>query len=135
MTFRKDSIMFIEHLGAFCAMVTICITLLPIDQLGVMPFFALCFAILAALTPVIHNELVTVNDEGIRCTQKGKVIWEYAWADIIKLKRSSRYRMPSVEIVIDDHANEVVPFEFSEHYFQLGRTARKAITLYYKSNL
>ena len=135
MTFRKDSILFIEHLCGFSIMAIISIVLLLASQDWRMALLALCFVLFAALMPVIHNEYVTVNNEGIRCAKKGKVMWEYAWDDIIKLKRSSRYRLPSVEIIIDDHANEIVPYDHSIHYFQLGRTARKAIDQYYKTKL
>ena len=135
MTFRKHSTMFIEHLCWLCIMVIICIVCLPIDQFGIMPFFALCFIIFATLMPVIHNEYVTVDNEGIRCKKKGKVMWDYAWENIIELKKGSRYRRQSVEIVVDEYANYIGLNGFSEHYFLLGRTARKAITLYYKSRL
>ena len=127
--------MFIEHLCVLCMMAIVCIVLTLIAQELGIALLALCFFIFAALMPIIHNEFVTVNNEGIRCTKKGKVMWEYTWENIIKLKRSSRYRMPSVEIVIDNHTNEIITYDFSEHYFQLGRTARKAIALYYQSKL
>lgn len=132
MTFRKNSIMFVEHLCVLCIMAVISIALLLMSQEWVMALFVLCFVAFAALMPVVHNEFVTVDSEGIRCAQKNKVIWGYTWNDIIKLKRSSRYKMPSVEIVIDDHANEIIPYDQSIHYFQLGKTARKAIAQYYK---
>ena len=135
MTFRKDSIMFAQHLCVFCIMAIIFGVLLLISHEWVVAVFVLCFVAFAALMPAVHNEFVTVDDEGIRCTIKDKVMWAYAWNDIIKLKQSSRYRMPSLEIVIDDHANEIVPFDHSVHYFQLGKTARKAIAQYGKDRL
>ena len=135
MTFRKNGILFVIHFCTYCVIAIICIILTPIDQVGLMSFLSLPFIILAVLNPIIHNEYVTVDNKGIRCTKKGNVMWEYAWDEIIKLKRSSRYRLPSVEIVIDDHANEIAPFDHSVHYFQLGKTARKAIAQYYKSRL
>lgn len=133
MTFRKDSILFAEHLSACCIMVVVFSVLLLISHEWIMALFALCFVVFAALMPVVHNEFVTVDNEGIRCANKSKEIWKYTWKDIIKLKRSSRYRMPSVEIVIDEHANEVIPYDYSMHYFQLGKIARRAIAQYYKS--
>lgn len=135
MTFRKNSIMLIQHLCWFCIMAIICLALLPIDQFGVMPFFALCFIMFAALMPAVHNEYITMDNEGIRCTQKGKVIWSHTWENIIDLKMGFRYWRRSVEIVVDEHANDIGLNGFSEHYFLLGRTARKAITRYYKFKL
>ena len=127
--------MFVEHLCVLCIMAVISIAIFLMSQEWVMALFVLCFVAFAALMPVVHNEFVTVDDVGIRCTIKDKVMWAYTWNDIIKLKRSSRFQMPSVEIVIDDHANAIVPYDNSIHYFQLGKTARKAIAQYYKSIL
>lgn len=135
MTFRKNSIMFVEHLSVLCIMAVISFVLLLMSHEWIMALFVLCFVAFAALMPVIHNEFVTVDSEGIRCAKKDKVIWVYTWNDILKLKRSSRYKMPSVEIVIDDHADEIVPYDHSIHYFQLGKTARKAMARYYKSHI
>ncbi len=132
MTFRKDSLLFFSHLCMHCFMAVICIVLIPVDQFGLLPFLSLMFLVFAALSPIVHNEFVTVDNGGILCRKRGKVIWEYKWDNIVKLKRSSRYRMPSVEIVTDDNASAVVPYDFSVHYFQLGNAARKAIEQYCK---
>lgn len=114
-------------------MTVVCIALIPIDQFGALPYLSILFIILIALNPIIHNEFVTINDNGIACQKKGKLIWEYRWENIIKLKRSSRYRMPSIEIVTDNTTKELTPYDYSQHYFQLGRTAHKAIELYYNA--
>lgn len=131
MTFRKDGLLFIEQLITYCLMIVGCIALIPIDQLGFVPYLLLMFIIMIGLTPSIHNEFITINDNGIACRKKRKLIWEYRWENIINLKRSSRYRIPSIEIVTEVISSEITPYEYSQHYFQLGRKARKAIKMYY----
>ena len=132
MTFRQNSISFYVELTSYCIMALLMIALTPIDQIGVFPYFSLLFLFLAVLEFKIQSEFVTINEDGIICRRNGKPVWKYHWDEIVKLKRSARNRVPSMEIVIDDHANEVVPYDYSLHYFELGRKAREAVEQYYK---
>lgn len=132
MTFRKNGLLFAEHMVLCGLSAAVCIALWPIDQIGASPYLSLLFIACMLLTPLIHSEFITINEDGIFCHRKGKQIWNYKWSEIGKLKKSSRFRMPSVEIVIDGHMNEAVPYDFSEHYFQLSRKAHKAIVRYYQ---
>ena len=127
MTFRKKGPMFVEDTCCLCIIAIICIVCLPIDQVGILPFFALCFILLAALMPVVHNEYITVDNRGIRCTKKGNIMWEHTWENIAELKRVFRGGRKSVEIITNNGS--------SGHYFQLGRAARKAISLYYGTKI
>lgn len=131
MTFRKDELLFREQIISYCVMLVVFIALMPLDSFGVFPYILLLFVLLIGLTPFIHNNFVTIDASGVICTKRGKVLWRYRWEDIVRLKKSSRYRMPSVEIVTEIVSNEVTPYEYSKHYFQLGRKARRAIRMYY----
>ena len=131
MTFRKDSLSFYQSQTAYIITIVLCLALVSMLELRL---FLLCTFPLVVLVLVnsklFYNEFVTIDNTGISCFKKEKVIWEYEWEKIIELKGSSRYRMRSVEIVIDDNAKEVVPFDYSIHYFQLGNAAMNAIAQY-----
>ena len=131
MTFRKDELLFREQIITCCVMCVLCGALIPLDDFGIFRYFSLLFILLIALTPFLHNTFITIDASGVICTKRGNVLWSYRWEDVVKLKKSSRYRMPSDEIVTKIVSNEVTPYEYSEHYFQLGRKARKAISMYY----
>ena len=131
MTFRRDDLLFREQIITNCIMFVLCVALIPLDRLGVFPYISLLFILLIASTPFVHNEFITIDAFGAVCKKRGEVLWSYRWEDIVRLKKSSRYRMSSVEIVTEIVSNEGTPYEYSEHYFQLGRKARKAIKMYY----
>ena len=122
MTFRRNASMFLEDTCCLCIIAIICIVCLPIDQIGILPFFTLCFLFFAALMPVVHNEYITVDNEGIMCKKKGSIMWEHTWENIVELKRVFRGGRNSLEIITNNGS--------SGHYFQLVKTARKAISLY-----
>lgn len=131
MTFRKDELLFKEQIITCCVMFALCVALIPLDNFGIFHYISLLFVLLIALTPVLHNTFITIDASGVICTKRGNVLWSYRWEDVVKLKKSSRYRMPSVEIVTEIAGNEATPYEYSEHYFQLGRKARQAISMHY----
>lgn len=114
-------------------MATLCLTIIP--MLGVK--FALLimfpFIVLIFVNPKLHNEFITINETGILCQKSGKQLWAYEWDRIAELKRSSRFLLPSIEVIA------LNKYGISEHrvlddsnYFQLGRPAREAIKRYYK---
>lgn len=132
MTFRKDSISFYTEFCFDCILALLTAVLAPTDPIGVFPYLSILFLIFAVLEFKIRGEFVTINDAGICCNRNGKPVWKYRWDEIIKLKRCSCNRLPCMAIVIDSNSNEVVPYDYSLHYFELGRKARKAVTQYYK---
>ena len=127
MRFRKYSIMFMEHIVICCLVATVCIALIPIDPHRVLPVVSFAIFVFLAFAPVLYDEYITIDDEGIACTRRKKLLWEYRWDEIRYLKKGSRYRAPSIEIVTDNCVDGAIPYDYSQHYFQLGRTARKAL--------
>jgi hypothetical protein len=123
MTFRKNRLLLIQYEIACSAAAAVCTALIFIDQLGVMPYGVLCFACFTVIGPLLYNELITIDDVGITCCKKGKCLWSHSWESIVELKKSSRYLLPSVEIV----SNDLGMYENSGHYFQLSRPARRAL--------
>lgn len=153
MTFRKDSLLFREHQIGFFAFAILCLVCIPIlkifniseDTLAEV-ILSLCFflgfllfGVLAMISSKQHNEFVTVNESGISCHKAGKLLWQYEWNEILALKRSQRYKLPSIEIVVQspciglDSCREIENARCSGDYFQLSRAAKEAIERYYKS--
>ena len=133
MVFRKNSILFYE--GQFCcsAMVILSMILIP-SALGFW------YAILS-VTPLIFviilnfwsfNEYIKIDEIGISCQRSGKNLWEYKWEDISELRKGSRFRLPSIDIISFDRHGKPEQYAVCGHYFQLCKTAKKAIKQYYK---
>ena len=131
MVFRKNALLFYQSEIIYTLMIVVCFALTPILGLLVSFICALPFVIFALITPKIYNEYITISELGVSCHKSGKILWEYGWDSISDIKKSSRFLLPSMEILTYTNG---VPSEFAihGHYFQLGRTAQKAIERYYK---
>lgn len=133
MTFRKNSLMFYESQIVYIVFAILCLTMISVYGFVISFLFSGLFLILIFANPRLHNEFVTINETGISCCKERKIIWQYEWDDIAKLQKSSRYLMPSLEIVICDAENTDSKV-LTGHYFQLGKTAKQAINKYYKTD-
>ncbi len=133
MTFRKDSLLFYQSEIAYIAITIVCLVL--IKPLGVVWYLLgiLPFVVFILINPIIYNEFITINENGISCWKRGRCMWEYEWNSISQLKRSSRFLMPSIEIIGYNKYGEAEQYAVDGHYFQLGKTAKKAIENYYSS--
>ena len=132
MRFRKDSLLFYQSEIFYVVMAILCLTLIPILGLELSFLYMSLFIVLILVNPKLHNEFITINETSISCQKSGKQLWVYAWDSIAELKRSSRYLMPSIEVIIYNKYGESEHFAYHNQYFQLGRTARDAIKRYYK---
>lgn len=131
MTFRRDTLLFYQH-GIICAaMAVLSLSLIPPLGLELSLLCALVFIVLAVLNPRIHNEFITINEQGILCHRAGEQLWAYKWDEIVALKRSSRFRLPSVDVIVYNKYGEAECFSHSDCYFQLGKLSKKAIDKYY----
>lgn len=133
MIFRKHSLLFLEHKIAYITMVTLFISTITTTGLWILALFALPFIVLIFVNPSIHNEFITINENGIVCQKAGARVWVYNWEDIAELRKSSHFRMPSIEIIPYNKQGEPEQFSLPGHYFQLGRIAKKAIEQYHKT--
>lgn len=131
MMFRKNSLLFYhsEILSIIIAILSLVIvpTLRIMSILFIFPLIAFILA-----NPQLHNEFITINETGISCQQSGKQLWAYEWDSIAELRKSSRFMLPSIEVIVYNKYGEAEKFALHNQYFQLGRTARKAVKQYYK---
>ena len=129
MIFRKDSLMFYQSEIYYILATLLCLALAPILG-GYILFFLFPFLVLILVNPKLHNEFIAINEAGISCQRSGKQLWAYEWDNFAELKRSSRFLMPSIEVIVYNKHGEPEQFARPNQYFQLGRTAREAIKRY-----
>ena len=132
MKFRKNSLLFYQSEIFYIFMVILCSILIPILGETMSILSMVPFIILILVNPKLYNEFITIDETGISCQKSGKQIWIYGWDSIEKLKRSSRFLLPSIEVIVYNKYRESKNFASSDQYFQLGKIARKAIKQYYK---
>ena len=131
MIFRKDSLLFYQS-EAFCIIVLIlCPPLIPILGLVFVLLCMVSFVGLALINPHLYNEYITINESGISCQKAGTLLWAYEWNSITELKNSSRFLLPSIEIIVNNKNVESPQYSTTNYYFQLNRTAKEAIKRYY----
>lgn len=130
MTFRKDSITFYESQIAFVFFLILSLYLMPTIGFGLSFIFIFIIFFILFVDPRLKSEFITINETGIFCCKSGEQIWAYTWDDIAELHRSSRFRQPSVEIVVYSSRKPGL-YKITGDYFQLNRTARKAVEKYY----
>ena len=129
MVFRKESLMFYQSELFYSLATLLCLALAPI--LGWYTLFYISpFLILIFVNPKLHNEFITINEAGISCQRSGKQLWAYDWDHIAELRRSSRFLMPSIEVIVYDKHGQPEQFAGPDKYFQLGRTAKEAMKRY-----
>lgn len=101
MTFRKDSISFLRERIILIISSFVSLAALPVVGWQFTLAFVLFFCFFIWLSPKMYNEYLTINDVGISCCKSKKQIWAYEWDAIARLQRSSRYCLPSMEIMIE----------------------------------
>lgn len=131
MQFRKDSISFWQAQIPCIILPFFALALFQIAGWQFLLFCVILSGFFIWLNPKLYNEYLTINDVGISCCQSGETIWEYKWDAIARLQRSSRYLLPSMEIMIETVYRGEKTIEHSGHYFQLSRAAKEALARYY----
>lgn len=131
MRFRRDSLFFWEG--------QIPCIILPFVGLAVLPMLGWQFSLFCLLFSCFFiwinlkqcNEMITIDETGIRCQKSDKQLWAYEWEHIAALKRGSRFRWPSIEVITYDKYGKPEQFALPDHYFLLGRAAKKALRQYH----
>ena len=132
MSFRKEALLFCQT-NIVCGIIAILFLFLsPILGWLLSWTCFILFIILILINPLFFSEYIIIDEKGISCKQASKLLWEYGWENISELKYSSRYRMPSVEILTKNKSKEYEQIVSAHSYFQLCRTAKKAIDQYYQ---
>lgn len=133
MTFRKNCLMFRDmQISCIIAVVLGLVSYTMILESWLCLFLTAILLIVFIANPKQMNEYITINEEGIFCCKTDKQLWAYKWDSIAELKQSSRFRQPSVEIILYPSAIESENCHLSERYFQLGHVAKEALKKYYQ---
>ena len=131
MTFRQNSLLFYQSEIFYIVMGILCLPLFPMLGAGLTLLYVFPFVLLMLVNPKLNNQFITIDEFGISCHKSEIGLWAYEWDHIAELRRSDRFMLPSIEVITYDGSGQPEQFALHGHYFQLGRTARKAIDKYY----
>ncbi len=78
------------------------------------------------------KKLITMDEQGISLTVKGKQEWQFRWEDIEKMRSSTKFRHKGVSFVPKDPPKPdlwkvATPYTYD---FQLSKEAREALKQY-----
>lgn len=137
MTFRKDQLVIFQQriISVFMAGIFSLLILLFWDSnfllciVGAL-LVSLCIGLFFA-APAMYREMITISEAGITCQKYGKQLWSYGWEQIAELRKTNRFNMPSVEIILFDQSENPEPYGAADRYFQLGKEAKTAVRQYW----
>lgn len=133
MTFRKNSLLFYQRTVFFVISILLFLAMIPFAGIGLSLLCAFPFVVLLLVNPLFEKEYITINEDGIKCQESGTQLWAFKWNEIAELRRSSRFLLPSIEVITYSKSGEPEPFGTCDHYFQLGKEAKKAVNQYDKT--
>ncbi len=131
MVFRKNLLLYYEINIYSTAVLILCIGLISVIGVAVFLLCAMPFIALLLVSSKLYDEFIVINEMGLSCYKSKELLWAYEWQEIAALKRSNRFRLPSVEVIRYDANGKIAPFAMPDEYFQLSSAAKKAIKQYY----
>lgn len=132
MVFRKNSLLFYQGQIFYIIMAILCIVCGFFLDVWISLLCALPFVFLITINPKMHSEIIIIDETGILCQKSKNQLWKYEWEDIAELKKTSRYLLPSIEIIAYNKRGKSEQFAKPGHYFQLCKVAKKAIAQFSK---
>lgn len=134
MSFRKNSVLFCQNIILLSVLSLLFFVVGCISSFYILYFCAVSLLITALISSKLDREYITIDEWGIACKRGEHLCWSYDWAHIADLRRSSRFRLPSVEVILYVKSGEPELFASAGHYFQLGRSAKTALSKYYRKS-
>ena len=134
MIFRKDDIRFKEGFLICFFMVFGNMICAFLTKTYFLLFISLLFVALAILNKKQFDDTIMMDEEGITCRTTEEIKWKYAWEDIAELRKITRFRSPSIEIIVYV-TGEPEKKQLSGNYFQLSKKAKKALKTYYDKSI
>ena len=133
MTFRQNEI-FLKEL-VFCTLLMAVLTISTVGVLGTIVWPMLICSVFCG-AGCIHSwrtePTITMDEQGVRCTERDKLLWDLSWSQIAEVRKTTRYRsravqlIPTVEPKQDLHTPQIQLFLG----FQLSKSAKIALKTY-----
>jgi hypothetical protein len=131
MTFRKNSLFFLESELSLIIMAILCLLLIPTLGFVIPLLIALLFVILALAMPKLQCEFITINEAGISCHQAQTQCWAYEWTCVAELRKCTYLRRPALEVIVYDKNGSPNQYALPNQHFQLSKTAKAALKQYH----
>ena len=133
MTFRQNEI-FLKEL-VFCSLLMAVLTNITTGVLGTIIWPMLICSIFCG-AGCIHSwrtePTITMDEQGVRCTESDKLLWDLSWSQIAEVRKTTRYRSRAVQLIPTVKPKHGLHTPQNQLFlgFQLSRKAKKALDTY-----
>lgn len=133
MTFRQNEI-FLKEL-VFCTLLMTVLTIITVSVLGTIVWPMLICSVFCG-AGCIHSwrtePTITMAEQGVRCTERAKLLWDLSWSQIAEVRKTTRYRSRAVQLIPTAEPKQDLHTPQSQLFlgFQLSRKAKKALDTY-----
>ena len=133
MTFRQNEI-FLKEL-VFCTLLMAVLNVITLGVLGTIVWPMLICSVFCG-AGCIHSwrtePSLTMDAQGVRCTERDKLLWDLRWSQITEVRKTTRYRSRAVQLIPTVEPKQDLHTPQSQLFlgFQLSRKAKKALDTY-----
>ncbi len=133
MTFRQNEI-FLKEL-VFCTLLMAVLNVITLGVLGTIVWPMLICSVFCG-AGCIHSwrtePSITMDDQGVRCTERDKLLWDLRWSQITEVRKTTRYRSRAVQLIPTVEPKQDLHTPQNQLFlgFQLSRKAKKALDTY-----
>ena len=100
MTFRQNEI-FLKEL-VFCTLLMAVLNVITLGVLGTIVWPMLICSVFCG-AGCIHSRrtepTIAMDDQGVRCTERDKLLWDLSWSKIAEVRKTTRYMSHAVQLV------------------------------------
>lgn len=133
MTFRQNEIFLKQY--AFCTLVMTVLTVITIMFTETMfwPMLIGCTACgLSCFMTWRTEPMIKMDEHGVRCTQRDKLLWDLSWSQIAEVRKSSHLRNRAILLIPTEEPKQDLHTHQNPLFlgFQLSRKAKNALHTY-----
>jgi hypothetical protein len=132
MKFRQNEI-FLKEL-VFCTLLMAVLTI-STGVLGTIVWPMLICSVFCG-AGCIHSRrtepTIAMDEQGVRCTERDKLLWDLSWSQIAEVRKTTRYRSRAVQLIPTVEPKQDLHTPQNQLFlgFQLSRKAKKALDTY-----
>lgn len=133
MTFRQNEIFLKEFV--FCSLLMAVLTIITVSVLGTIVWPMLICCVICGTGCILTwrtEPTITMDNQGVRCTERDKLLWDLSWSQIAEVRKTTRYRSRSVQLIPTVEPKQDLHTPQNQLFlgFQLSRKAKKALDTY-----
>ena len=133
MTFRQNEIFL--KVFIFCTLLMAVLTIITVGVLGTIVWPMLICSVICGAGCILTwrtEPTVTMDEQGVRCTEGDKLLWDLSWSQIAEVRKTTRYRSRAVQLIPTVEPKQDLHTHKDQLFlgFQLSRKAKKALDTY-----